>query len=364
MPFLRTQNVSASGIKLGDVKHITKDFHDRLKKSQLRTGDVVLSRVISNQINCALIPPSLDGANCANIILARPRVDRLHSPYLLHYLRSATAQKRLLKRQVGSAQSVVNTSVFKDWEIPLPPLAEQKRIAAILDKADAIRRKRQQAIELADQFLRSVFLDMFGDPGTNPKGFERGTLRDLIASANYGTSKKAHETEGKYPILRMGNITYEGDWDLSNLKYIDLDDKEKPKYLVEKGDLLFNRTNSKELVGKTAVFESDKPMAIAGYLIRVRPNERGNTHYIAGYLNSKHGKQTLQSMCKSIVGMANINAQELQDIKILLPPVEFQQKYAQITKEVKHRLTKQTKSSNQLAELFSSLSQRAFSGEL
>ncbi|MGO2452855.1 MULTISPECIES: restriction endonuclease subunit S [Pseudomonas] len=249
-------------------------------------------------------------------------------------------------------------------EIPLPSLPEQKRIAAILDRADAIRRKRQQAIQLAEDFLRAVFLDMFGDLVTNPKGFPVGTVRDLVDTANYGSSEKASETEGEFPMLRMGNITYSGAIDFSGLKYVDLSKKDQPKYLVEKGDLLFNRTNSKELVGKTAVYDRDDVAAIAGYLIRVRMNEKGNSYYVSGYLNSTHGKSTLQNMCKSIVGMANINAQEMQNIQILLPPIEIQNKYAAIFQATKQRLRSQSQSEGNLADLFAALSQKAFRGEL
>ncbi len=288
--------------------------------------------------------------------------EKLDQRFLYHLL-----PKELLKIHRNTpAVTVKHLSVKKirDIEIPLPPLDEQKRIAAILDKADAIRRKRQQAIQLADDFLRSVFLDMFGDPVTNPKDFSIGTIRDFVETANYGSSGKASETEGEYPMLRMGNITYKGGWDFTNLKYIDLSEKDKPKYLTQKGDLLFNRTNSKELVGKTAVFEEEKPMAIAGYLIRVRTNELGNNYYLSGYLNSAHGKKTLVGMCKSIVGMANINAQELQNIKILLPPIELQNEFENIVKTTKQKLKSFDKSSQLLDDNFNSLSQKAFAGEL
>ena len=247
-------------------------------------------------------------------------------------------------------------------EIPLPALSEQRKIATILEKADAIRRKREQAILLGDDFLRSVFMDMFGDPITNPKGFPIGTIRNLVATANYGSSAKASETDGKYPILRMGNITYKGEIDLDRLKYIDLDEKEKSKYLVEKGDLLFNRTNSKELVGKSAVYDRDEQVVIAGYLIRVRPNEKGNNYYIAGYLNSVHGKATLQAIGKSIVGMANINAQEMQDISIMLPPIELQRRYQEIVVATKFKTRKFDAALKLNADLFSSLSHKVFSG--
>nr|WP_240350275.1 restriction endonuclease subunit S [Pectobacterium brasiliense] len=205
---------------------------------------------------------------------------------------------------------------------------------------------------------------MFGDPVTNPKGFPVGTIRDLVATANYGSSAKASEVSGDYPILRMGNITYNGAIDVSDLKYITLNEKEKLKYLVAKGDLLFNRTNSKELVGKTAVYDRDEPVAIAGYLIRVRTNDKGNSYYLSGYLNSSHGKKTLQNMCKSIVGMANINAQEMQDIPIIIPPIELQNCYQHIVVSTKSKLITHRTALKYDEELFSSLSQKAFSGQL
>ncbi|ELB2245848.1 restriction endonuclease subunit S [Vibrio parahaemolyticus] len=284
-----------------------------------------------------------------------------NDPKWVFYMLRAFQLERYVE---GAGVPTLNRNLVHDELVPLPPLAEQKRIAAILDKADAIRQKRKQAIDLADKFLRSVFLDMFGDPVTNPKGWEVGTIRDLVSSVNYGSSAKASETDGEFPILRMGNITYEGKWNFTDLKYIDLNDKDQIKYLAHRNDLLFNRTNSKELVGKTAVFDEDDPMAIAGYLIRVRTNDNGNPWYISGYLNSFHGKQTLLNMCKSIVGMANINAQELQDIKIMLPPIELQNRYESIVKAVKTRSIKQNNSFLDLDNLFDSLSQKAFTGQL
>src|SRR5690606_6317785 len=156
---------------------------------------------------------------------------------------------------------------------------------------------------------QSVFLEMFGDPYKNPKNWPVGTIKDITLKTQYGTSKKASENKGKYPILRMGNITYNGFLDFNDMKYIDLDDSEAEKYLVHKGDLLFNRTNSKELVGKTAVYREELPMAYAGYLVKLVPNEKANSEIISGFLNSKYGKTLLYSMAKNIVGMTNINAE-------------------------------------------------------
>jgi type I restriction enzyme S subunit len=289
--------------------------------------------------------------------LDKERIDLKFLFYALQY--------RQLKDVIsGSAQPQITKQGLEAVSLNVPGKKEQKRIAAILDKADAIRRKRKKAIQLADKFLRSVFLDMFGDPVTNPKEWPLGTIRDLVSEVKYGTSKKAHESNGEYPILRMNNITYHGELDLKNLKYIDLENKEKDKYLAKKGDLLFNRTNSKELVGKTAVYNQDKPMAIAGYLIRVRSNDKSNPHYISAYLNSKHGKATLLGMCKNIIGMANINAQELQDIKILIPPMELQNKYAKVVESVNKKKETLCIGLDESILLSKSLTQRAFRGEL
>ncbi|EFN7581782.1 restriction endonuclease subunit S, partial [Escherichia coli] len=250
----------------------------------------------------------------------------------LRYLFYILSGIDLTKKTITTSIPGLNRDDLYDTFIKLPPFEEQKRIVDLLDKAEGIRQKREQAIKLADDFLRAKFLEMFGTPANNIHRFPKGTIRDLVDSVNYGTSAKASIDSGEYPILRMGNITYQGRWDFTDLKYLDLSVKEKDKYLVKEGDLLFNRTNSKELVGKTAVYEEDRPMAFAGYLIRVRPNSIGNNYYISGYLNSIHGKITLMNMCKSIVGMANINAQELQNIEILIPPKHLQDEYEIIYK--------------------------------
>ncbi|HEA1846794.1 TPA: restriction endonuclease subunit S, partial [Escherichia coli] len=266
----------------------------------------------------------------------RPDTTIADMKYLYYFLKSKFSY--FVENAVGGAQPNISQGLIKSLEVPLPSLDEQKRIADILDKAAGVCQKREQAIKLADDFLRAKFLEMFGTPANNIHRFPKGTIRDLVDSVNYGTSAKASIDSGEYPILRMGNITYQGRWDFTDLKYLDLSVKEKDKYLVKEGDLLFNRTNSKELVGKTAVYEEDRPMAFAGYLIRVRPNSIGNNYYISGYLNSIHGKITLMNMCKSIVGMANINAQELQNIEILIPPKHLQDEYEIIYKKIKKGL--------------------------
>lgn len=323
-------------------------FTDDLSAACRRDGPVILFGDHTRTLKFVDFDFAL-GADGVKVLKPLPGFD---ARFLFHFLRSVR-----LPENLGYSR---HFKYLKECSVPKPAPEVQRRIATILDKADSLRRKRQEAIRLADEFLRAVFIDMFGDPGSNPKHFEVGTIRDVVASANYGTAEKASEEVGKYPILRMNNITYQGGWDFSSLKYVDLEPATADKYLAQRGDLLFNRTNSKELVGKTAVYMRDEPMAIAGYLVRVRVNGRGNPHYVSGYLNSAHGKRTLESRAKSIVGMANINAQEMQDIPLMLPSIELQDKYAEIAEAVHARLKVHQTFLGEAVALHSALSHQFF----
>jgi type I restriction enzyme S subunit len=161
----------------------------------------------------------------------------------------------------------------------------------------------------------------------------------------------------------MNNITAGGDMDLRNLKYMDrstIDDQ----YLISKGDVLFNRTNSPELVGKTALYRDTRPMAYAGYLVRVRANSRNDPEYLAAFLNTRHTKRVLRNMCKSIIGMANINAREMQSIEIAEPPLTLQREFATRISTVESFKATQLAHLAELDALFASLQYRAFRGEL
>ncbi len=157
-------------------------------------------------------------------------------------------------------------------KIPLPPLEEQKKIVEILQFADYLKERRKEAIKLIDKIVMSVFFDMFGDPATNPKGWKVKKIGDIVKKTQYGISKAMNTEKKGFPILRMDNITYDGHLDIANLKYIEIDRKITEIYLLNKGDILFNRTNSKELVGKTTTFNIDGEYVFASYLIRLVPD--------------------------------------------------------------------------------------------
>ena len=273
-----------------------------------------------------------------------------------------TIKTQLEKASSSTTLPIVNKSKFSDLEIKYPPLEEQRRIAVILDQADELRQKRQQAIEKLDQLLQATFIDMFGDPVSNPKEWNVGCIGDMLESVKYGSSDKA-TLEGEIPILRMNNLTYLGEMDLRDLKYITKPQSDE-KYLVKEGDILFNRTNSKELVGKTAVYVGPEPMAYAGYIVRGRTKGSCSPEYISAFLNSPWGKEKLQSMCKSIVGMANINAKEFQSIVLPIPPENEQMYFKTRVLAIREKKQLLVNQLNIFETLFKSLQNQAFSGTL
>ncbi|MGH7664611.1 MAG: restriction endonuclease subunit S [Gemmatimonadaceae bacterium] len=266
-------------------------------------------------------------------------------------------------RATGANLPRLSPSALAEMKIPLPPLPEQRRIAEILDKADALRAKRRAALAQLDTLTQSIFLDMFGDPATNPKGWPVRTIGDLLESVSYGTSEKA-EVSGEFPVLRMNNITRTGEMDFTDLKYMDLPEVRRERYLVRAGDVLFNRTNSADLVGKTAIFRDPRPMAYAGYLIRLRVNGANDPEYLAAFLNTGFSKRVLRGMCRSIIGMANINATELQAIRIPQPVFQAQREFSRRVNAVRKLRAIQRASLIEEDGLFAALQHRAFRGEL
>ena len=285
----------------------------------------------------------------------------LDTSYLVHFLR--TKQPHLERLARGATIKGVTRETVANLEIPLPSLPEQRRIAEILDKADALRAKRRAALAQLDTLTQSIFLDMFGDPATNPKGWPVRTIRDLLESASYGTSEKSVAT-GEFPVLRMNNITRTGEMDFAKLKYMDLREDQRDRYLVRTGDVLFNRTNSVDLVGKTAIYREANPMAYAGYLIRLRVNRKCEPEYLAAFLNTVYAKRVLRSMCKSIIGMANINATELQALRIPAPPHPVQHEFSGRIATIEKLKSAHRNSLVEQDDLFTTLQQRAFRGDL
>ena len=263
----------------------------------------------------------------------------------------------------GSNKAVMgktlNKATLSEVEIDICPVVGQREIVNVLDKIMRIMSDRREEIKLLDDLIKSRFIEMFGVYPANPMGWEIGTIRDIVTEVRYGSSRPAVDG-GKYPYLRMNNITYGGELDLSDTKRIDIPDNELEKCTVRRGDVLFNRTNSKELVGKTCVYDRDELMVLAGFVIRIRVKDRILPEFLSAFLNTDFSKQMLFGMCKTAIGQANINAQELQNIGLYLPPVELQRRFVQFKKETDKSKLAIQKSLEKLEILKKALMQKYF----
>lgn len=363
IPLLRISNINNGIVSFADdTICVSENYLETKKDFIVEKGDVViaLSGATTGKYGIYINDePALLNQRIG--IIKSNSSKKLNSKYFYFYLN--VLKDEILRKAGGAAQPNISTKEISNLEIPLPTLPTQKKIANILDTADQLRQYNKQLIEKYDALTQSLFLEMFGDPVRNEKRWEVSSIRELCSEVKYGTSEKSIEN-GTFSYLRMNNITYGGYMDFSNLKYIDIPEKDLHKYLVKKGDILFNRTNSKELVGKTGLITTDHEYIIAGYLIRVRTNELANPYYIWAHLNSKWSKMTLNNMCKNIVGMANINAQELQDIQILKAPILLQNQFAERVQIIETQKQQAQEALAKSEDLFQSLLQRAFTGEL
>ena len=252
-------------------------------------------------------------------------------PYLYFFLEKYI--ETLRKQSFGGIIKYIRLCNLTNAEIPLCGINKQNQITTVLSKLNSVIEMRKKQLLKLDELVKSRFIEMFGSYPINPKGWNIGKIRDIVKDVRYGSSRPA-VVGGKYPYLRMNNITYDGKLDLTDIKYIDVPESELDKCAVRKGDVLFNRTNSRELVGKTCVYTNNEIMVLAGFIIRIRVNELVLPEFLSSFLNTDFSKQKLFNMCKTAIGQANINAQELQNIGIYLPPIKLQQEFVQFKKQV------------------------------
>ncbi|WP_270666829.1 MULTISPECIES: restriction endonuclease subunit S [unclassified Aeromonas] len=288
------------------------------------------------------------------------KVDTLFLYYLLKY-----SQPKFINAGAGGAQPNISATFLKNFEIPLPPLDEQKRIAAILDKADAIRQKRQQAITLADDFLRSVFLDMFGDPVTNPKGWDEVILKDIADIRSGVTKGKIVKDDDAItlPYMRVANVQ-DGYLDLSSIQEITVSQKDAKKSMLQIGDILLTEGGDPDKLGRGHVWNGEIENCIHQnhiFSVRVMDRDYVRPSFLSSVISSPRGKKYFLKVGKQTTGIATINKTVLSEFLPFIPPLEMQDKYLGIMKKVKEM---PMYSECDYMKLFSSLSQKAFSGQL
>ena len=348
LPIIRIQDLTGNAYDLG--------FYDGSypKRIEINDGDVLISWSASLGVYIWNRGKALLNQHIFKVAFDKCEVNREYFVYAVRH-----KLKEMESKTHGATMKHIVKKDFDNTLIPFPTLSEQGKIAELLDTAATIISARQSQLQKLDELVKARFVEMFGIYPANPKGWETGTIRDVVSDVRYGSSRPAVDG-GKYPYLRMNNITYGGELDLSDTKRIDIPDNELDKCTVRRGDVLFNRTNSKELVGKTCVYNRDDMMVLAGFVIRVRVSERILPEFLSEFLNTEFSKQMLLAMCKTAIGQANINAQEMQNIGLYLPPIELQRKFVQFKEQVDKSKVAVQKSLDEAQLLFESLMQKYF----
>ena len=281
--------------------------------------------------------------------------------YLEMVLRSPKSIEFYRSKLTGtvSRRGHMSDTDFLSMDVPFPDKDTQSKILETMKQTTSVLCSRQQQLAKLDELVKARFVEMFGTYPDNPFGWNTGKIQDVVSDVRYGSSRPAVEG-GKYPYLRMNNITYAGELDLTDTKRIDVPDNELDKCTVRRGDVLFNRTNSKELVGKTCVYNRDDMMVLAGFVIRVRVNERILPEFLVAFLNTDFSKQMLLGMCKTAIGQANINAKEMQNIGLYIPPIALQEQFVDLKNQIDKSKVEVQKALDQTQLLFDSLMQQYF----
>lgn len=288
-------------------------------------------------------------------LVLSPRHDQIYSDFFYHLLGSDVVYSKFKKLAAGAVVKNLNSELVRGVPIPLPPLAEQKRIAAILDKADSIRRKLHQSIRLSDEFLRSVFLDMFGDPVTNPKGWPVMELQELgkISTGTTPPSKLEKMFDGSIPFITPGDLK-EG-W-ISTKRTV-TEQGAKQSRTVRKGATLVC------CIGAT-IGKMGKAAQVSAF------NQQINAVEWNRQVNDSFGIEVLKFFKTRIAdqGMSTtlpiLNKSAFQRLTIPVPPISDQCKFADIVAAIERNASKLDSQLTDAETLFSSLQQRAFRGEL
>lgn len=360
--FLRITDIQDGHVDWSSVPTCQCNDKD-LRESKLRPGDIVFARTGATTGKSFLIRECPADTVFASYLIRVRLGDQLDPRFVAQFFRTRAYWAQVTSAANGAAQPGVNATKLKALKVPVPPYTEQGRIADLLEEVDGLVRSRAEALDHLEAVKGAAFSETFGEPDQNPRMWPVRPLGHLLDSATYGTSAKAG-TEGAFAVLRMNNITSSGGMDFTDLKYMDLAPKNESKHLVRSGDILFNRTNSADLVGKTAIYRRSAPMAYAGYLVRLRVNSDNDPEYLAAFMNTQYAKRVLRGMCKSIIGMANINASEVQSIQVPVPPKALQAQFAAVVRKVEELKATLVRSQALCEELFGSVQDRAFRGAL
>ena len=333
-------------------------------------GDVLMAKITPCFENCKIgqAQTSTDiAAGSTEFHVMRPG-DRLERRYLLHFLRQPWVLELGELRMTGSGgQRRVPARFLAELKIPLPPIEEQRRIAAILDAADALRAKRRQALAKLDTLTQAIFIDMFGDPVLNERNWETIRAGDLLSKIGSGATpkggKSAYKEEG-VTLIRSMNV-HDDRFEIDGLAYIDEEQAERlSNVVVEPDDVLLNITGAsvaRVCIAPPWVLPARVNQHVA--ILRSDPSD-ADPQFLAGQLLSPAMKRKLLSIAGAGATREAITKGQIEDLQLIMPPIEAQMKYSTAVSKIRNCRDNYLVSIGEADQLFASLQQRAFRGDL
>lgn len=359
VPFLRAENIrDLSVVPMTDPLFIDSQTDNALRRSRIFPNDILIS--IAGTIGrVGVVPPSAPPMNC-NQAVAIIRLLPTYDPrYVAHWLTSDDAKRQIKQAQVTATISNLSLGQLGELVVPAHSLPEQRRVARILDKADAIRRKRKEAIALTEELLRSTFLEMFGDPVTNPKGWAVSRLQELAEVIDYGVTASSTQAPVGPKFLRITDIQ-ENRVEWNSVPYCECDETTGARAALREGDIVFARTGA--TTGKSfRIRQCPERAVFASYLIRVRPGTRVNSSFLAEFFQSHAYWNQIRSMAEG-AAQPGVNASKLGELLVPVPPMSKQREFENVSEQV---MAMQGQIEDAIVEsdrLFESLVDYAFNG--
>lgn len=289
------------------------------------------------------------------------------------FVQHAFKTREILDQVHASSGSTVGTytiSRANETRFRLPPLAEQRRIAEVLDRAEALRAKRRAALAQLDSLAQSIFLDLFGDPMVNAKSWKRVPLSDLLVNIDSGRSPVCLDRPAgvdEWGVLKLGAVTW-CEYNANENKALPASEEPDPDLEVKPGDLLFTRKNTYELVAACALVRNTRPKLMMSDLIfrlRLRPEIALDSSFLQQLMIYPSKRREIQKLAGGSAGsMPNISKARLLTTEIEVPPITMQREFASRVEAVEKLKSAQGASLAELDALFASLQHRAFRGEL
>jgi type I restriction enzyme S subunit len=365
---MRTKNVQAQ-LDLSDVWGIPESFVKR-GEQYLTAGDILVSSANSWNLvgKCCPVPtlpwPSTFGGF---VSVLRPDSVRVDPRYLFHWFSSSQIQATV--RTFGQrTTNISNLNVERclGLLIPLPSLAEQQWIASILEKADLLRGKRRSALDQLDFLCQSIFQQLFGDLRHRTSRWPVVRFETIVSETKLGLVRGSNEFGPDLPIpyVRMNAITKTGELDLTEVQGTNATQAEIDAYRLKPGDFLFNTRNSKELVGKTALYRGNGLHVFNNNVMRIRFIDDANPEFVAAAFKTEAIQNELNHRKSGTTNVFAIYYKDLRTLPVPLPPIGLQRAFAERARVIQQlRMAQRSELAAQDA-LFTALQHRAFRGEL